>query len=230
MADRPTLFVDADNPDESTLDYAVSLLRDGKLLVYPTDTTYALGVNALDTSAIEQVHRIKRRSPTKPLHVVAASLEMVDRFAVVSDAARVLAREFLPGPLTIILPRRDTIPSLLVGGLATLGIRIPDNKICLELAQRARFPFTTTSANISGGENPYTVADVAAQLGHQIDLVDLILDQGSLVGRIPSTIVDLTTTPPSILREGLISKDDIDKALNLREGGDHVKVRRNASR
>jgi len=214
--DRRLLFVDADDPDESALDYAVSLLCTGKILLYPTDTTYALGANALDTSAIGQVYRIKRRSLTKPLHIVVASLDMAERFAVVNDAAKALASEFLPGPLTIILPRKDTIPRLLVGGLNTVGIRIPDNKICLKIAQKAQVPFTTTSANVSGRGNPYTVTQVVEHLGPQIDLVDLILDQGSLMYREPSTIVDLTTTPPSVLREGSVSKDDIVRVLSRR--------------
>lgn len=207
------VFVDPNYPEESILDMAALLLRDGKIIVYPTDTTYALGANALDTSALNKLFRLKRRSTDKPIHVVVANLEVSERFVVLNEDAKILAKKFLPGPLTLILPKKETIPDMLVGGRKTLGIRIPDNKTCLMLAQKAQIPITTTSANISGQGNPYTIDEVVKQFGSQIDQVDVIIDQGGLSQTTASTIIDLTVSPPVILREGPISGSKLLEAI-----------------
>lgn len=205
MITQRFVFADPSDPDESILDVAAALLHKGRIIVYPTDTTYVFGANALDTCVITRLFQLKGRPTDKPCHVVVASLEMAERFVVLNQAARTLAQKFLPGPLTLVLPKRETVPDVLVGGLATLGIRIPDNKICLMLAQRAAIPITNTTANVSGGENPYTIDEVVKQFGPQMDQIDLVIDQGPLLQKLPSTIIDLTMTPPLILREGPIS-------------------------
>ena len=209
MNARRTALVDSQRPDESIISEAAELLRKGKVVVYPTDTIYALGVNALAHEAIERLFAIKERELNKPVHVVVDSLEMAEKYVVLNDAARQLAARFLPGPLTLILPKREVVPDILVGGQQTLGIRIPDNNVCLMLARSAGIPFTTTGANIAGGANPYTIDEAVNQLGPHIDQVDLLIDQGPLAKRPPSTLIDLTGSTPKILRDGPISADEI---------------------
>ncbi len=199
------ISVDPNNPDEKTIDIAASLLLAGKIVIYPTDTTYAIGVNALNPTAIEALFQLKGRAADKPIHVVIANILAAENIAVLNQAAKLLANKYLPGPLTLIMQKKEIVPATLVGGLKTLGIRIPDNKVCLNLAHKAGIPFTTTSANISGGENPYSVDDVVEQFGSKIELVDLIIDQGPLLQKPPSTVLDLTTPYPQILRDGPIS-------------------------
>ena len=213
MSVRRITLVDSHRPDESVIAEAATLLLEGKIVVYPTDTIYALGVNALGSEAIRDLFEVKERQLEKPIHVVVHSLEMAGKYVILNNAARELAARFLPGPLTLILPKRDVVPDSLVGGRKTLGIRIPDNKICLMLSQRAGIPFTTTGANTDGGANPYTIDEVVNQLGPHIDDVDLLIDQGPLPRTLPSTLIDLTTSPPSVLRQGIISASDALKAL-----------------
>lgn len=209
MTTQRLVFVDPNYPEESVLDEAALLLRGGKIIVYPTDTTYALGANALDICALSRLFQLKGRSSDKPIHVVVSDLEMAEEFVILNEDAKKLAHKFLPGPLTLILPRKDNVPDMLVGGRKTLGIRIPDNKICRMLVQKAQIPLTTTSANISGEENPYVINDVVKQFGSKIDQVRMLIDQGPLPQKSPSTLIDMTVSPPLILREGPISSSEL---------------------
>ena len=141
------------------------------------------------------------------------SIEEAEKYAYVNEAARHLADHFLPGALTLVLPKRETIPAMLVAGRDTIGIRIPDNRVILSLAEMAARPLTATSANISGRATPYTAEEVVAQLGETIQSVALIMDQGPLPMRELSTIVDLTVSPPQLIRQGRVSWLDIREVL-----------------
>lgn len=197
------------NTDIEILERAVALLLQGEILVCPTDTGYAFTANALDEAAIKKVFALKKRQLDKPIHMAISTMERAERYAHVNEAARALARRFLPGALTLILPRREIVPSLLTGGRDTVGIRIPDNKTILTLIQMTDRPLTTTSANISGQESPQTVREIISQLGKSANQVALFLDQGKIPGLGTSTILDLSTDPPRILRTGLISESEI---------------------
>jgi len=175
------------------------------VLVCPTDTGYAFSANALDTRAVARVFHLKGRSYSNPIHVAVSSIEEAGKYAHINAVARHLARHFLPGALTLVLPKRETIPAMLVGGRDTVGVRIPDNKIILSLAEMTDRPLTTTSANISGQPTPYTAEEVVARLGETAEDIKLILDQGPLKTRELSTIVDLTVDPPQLIRQGLVS-------------------------
>lgn len=213
MLPQRLVAIDPANPSEAIVDTASKLLHEGRIIVYPTDTTYALGVNALDASAILRLFELKGRPTDKPIHVVVANLEMAEDFVVLDAAAHSLAKKFLPGPLTLILPKKVTVPDILVGGRKTLGIRVPDNPVCSMLARKAAIPFTTTSANVSGEKPAHTVEEVVKQFNSRVNQPDLFLNQGPLPNQLPSTVVDLTTFPPSILREGPISHSQILEAL-----------------
>jgi len=204
----------ADNPSTQTLKEAASLILKGEVLVCPTDTGYALAANALDITAIQKVFALKRRSFDNPIHVAVSVIDEAEKYAYVNAVARVLAREFLPGALTLVLPRREIVPSLLTGGRDTIGIRIPNNQIILRLAHMVERPLTATSANISGRATPYAIEEVLDQLGDSVQQIALILDQGALTPIGLSTIVDLSIKPPQILRQGRISEQEILRMLH----------------
>jgi len=207
--------IDAANPDETVLQNAVKLIKKGEVVVCPTDTGYAFSANALDTRAITRVFHLKGRSYSNPIHIAVGSIAEVDKYAVVTEAARYLAGRYLPGALTLVLKKKETIPPLLVAGLDTVGIRIPDNRVILQLVEMTGCPLTTTSANISGKPGTYTVEEVKAQLGENIQQVSMVLDQGPIKTRELSTIIDLTTSPPELIRQGRISWLDLREVLKM---------------
>ncbi len=205
--------VDAGNPDLLVLRQAAELISAGEVVVCPTDTGYAFSANALDPEAVAKVFALKGRAYSNPIHVAVDSLEEAAKYACLNPAAEHLARHFLPGALTLVLPRREIVPALLVGGRNTIGIRIPNNRVILTLAAVAGRPLTATSANISGQPTPYTATEVVEQMGERIGDVALVLDQGQLATRALSTIIDLTVSPPRLLRQGLIAWDEVQQVL-----------------
>ncbi len=200
-------------PSVLLLRKAARLIRKGAVIVCPTDTGYALAANALDTKAIVKVFNLKGRAYSNPIHIAVNSLEMAGRYAHVSPEAEQLAHSFLPGALTLVLTRKESVPSLLVAGRDTVGIRIPDNRVILDLIDIADLPITATSANASGQPTPYSVPEVMKLLGEAVEQVSLILDQGAIPSRGLSTIVDLTVSPPQLLRQGLVSWLEIRQVL-----------------
>jgi L-threonylcarbamoyladenylate synthase len=205
--------IDATKPDPQILQEAASLIARGEVLVCPTDTGYAFSANALDMRAVAKVFDLKGRAYSNPMHVAVNSIEEATKYAHINETARHLAVRFLPGALTVVLPKRETIPAMLVARRDTIGIRIPDNSIILSLAEMTARPLTTTSANISGQPTPYSVEEVVAQLGEDIKNVALVLDQGPLPRRELSTIVDLTVSPPQLIRQGRVSWLEIREVL-----------------
>lgn len=206
--------IDPDSPEEEILEQAARLLKRSRVIVCPTDTGYAFAANALDKRAIAAVYNLKGRSFSNPIHIAVTSIKEAERYANVTQAARYLASQFFPGALTMVLPKKDIVPSILVAGLETIGIRVPDNRVILKLTDKTGFPLTTTSANVSGKPGTYSVDEIIAQFGENIRDVDLILDQGSLKVREVSTIVDLTADPPQLIRQGRVSWLEVHEALN----------------
>ena len=188
---------------------AAGVLRAGGVIVYPTDTLYGLGADALSDDAIAKVYAIKGRDPQKPIHCIVANLDMAAEYAEVNDAARKLAEKFLPGPLTMILKKRADVDPALSRGRNEFGIRIPNNEFCLELARTYGKPFTTTSANSAGQATGNSIDVIKAQLGASAAGIDLWVDAGVLPESAPSTVVNLVSGFPSVLREGAIPSADI---------------------
>jgi len=205
--------VDADKPGLPVIQRAAKLILSGEVVVCPTDTGYAFSANALDADAVAKVFALKGRAFANPIHVAVGSVDEAAKYAYINRAAAHLSRRFLPGALTLVLPRREVIPAVLVGGRETVGIRIPANKVMLNLADMAGLPLTATSANISGQPTPYDAEEVVEQLGQNIENIALVLDQGPLPAQGLSTIVDLTVSPPQLLRQGLIDWDEIKQVL-----------------
>ena len=207
--------IDAASPDSKILERAVKLINRGEVLVCPTDTGYAFSANALDTRAVARVFHLKGRVFSNPIHVAVSSIAEAEKFAYLTDAARYLAGRYLPGALTLVLKKKEVVPSMLVAGLDTIGIRIPANNVILRLAEMSGHPLTTTSANISGKPGTYSVEEVVTQLGDSLSQVAMVLDQGPLKMRELSTIVDLTVSPPQLIRQGRISWLEIRESLHL---------------
>ena len=207
--------VDPVNPDVKWLERASRLINRGEVIVCPTDTGYAFSANALDSRAVAKVFHLKGRVFSNPIHIAVSSLDEAEKYARVTEVARFLASRYLPGALTIVLKKTEVVPAMLVAGLDTVGVRIPDNKIILELAALSARPLTATSANISGRPGTYSIEEVVAQLGGGLDQVAMVLDQGPLKSRGLSTIVDLSVSPPQLIRQGRISWLEIRESLGL---------------
>jgi L-threonylcarbamoyladenylate synthase len=205
--------IDAANPDPKVLELAAKLILKGEVIVCPTDTGYAFGANALDIQAVAKVFQLKGRVYSNPIHIAVRTIEDAENYAYVNEAAKYLAGRYLPGALTLVLKKKGIIPPMLVAGLNTVGIRIPDNAAILKLAELTGKPITTTSANISGKPGTYAVEEVTTQLGEGIKQVAMVLDQGPIKVREVSTIVDLDANPPQLIRQGKISWLEIHESL-----------------
>ncbi|MCA9364039.1 threonylcarbamoyl-AMP synthase [Candidatus Kaiserbacteria bacterium] len=196
--------------DERDLNRAAEAIRADGVVVYPTETAYGLGVNATSENALKKLYALKQRAANKPTHIAVFDIEMANEYTIVDERARLLADHFLPGPLTLVLPSRRTLPRLLEEGASgTCGIRIPNHPIALELIRRANVPITTTSANSSGDTTPYTVSEVKESFGDAVADIDIVLDAGPLTHTPPSTLVSLVGAEPEILRQGPVSLADI---------------------
>lgn len=203
--------VTAQNPEKEAIRRACVVLKQGGVVAFPTETFYGLGADALDEQALKRVFAIKRRDYTKPLLVIIAEKDQLH--SLVSDipaVAEKLMDSFWPGPLTIIFKARKGLPSLLTGGTDTVGIRISSHPVARSLASAFGLPLTATSANLSGGKNPITAQDVYDQLGEG---VDMMLDAGESKGIKGSTIIDVTLSPPRIVRAGDIPVDEVVKVI-----------------
>jgi L-threonylcarbamoyladenylate synthase len=188
---------------------ASGALRQGGVIIYPTDTLYGLGADAFSDEAVDKVYEIKGRDERKPTHAVFADMEMVREYAELNDAAERLAKRFFPGPLTLILRKKPHVQSGIGRGIETIGVRIPDNEFCIELARSFGSPYTTTSANKNGMEPEPTIEKIRSQLGAEAGLVDCAIDAGVLPLSAPSTVVSVADGAPVVLREGAIRTDEI---------------------
>jgi L-threonylcarbamoyladenylate synthase len=201
--------------DPDVVANAAAVLRAGGVIIFPTDTLYGLGADALSDAAVEKIYAIKGRDTGKPIHAIVSDMEMAERYAVVHDVARRLAKQFLPGSLTIILKKREGINMGITKGIDTIGIRIPKNNFCLALAREFDAPITATSANRAGAATGQDLPEIFEQLGDSAKHVDLAIDAGELPPSLPSTVIDLSGGLPNILREGAISMAELHSYLSL---------------
>ncbi len=193
--------------EPSSLLRAVEMLRAGGLVAFPTDTVYGLGARAWSAEAVAQLYVAKGRAESKAIPILLASADaLVDVVASIPPVARALAARFWPGPLTLVLPRHARVPDVVTGGGPTVAVRVPDHPIALRLIAVLGEPLAATSANRSGAPSPVTAEEVAAQLGGRIPL---IVDGGTCPGGLASTVLDLTTSPPTILRRGPVRLEDL---------------------
>ncbi len=194
---------------ESSIQRALELLQAGECVAFPTDTVYGLGADPFNISPIIKLFEVKGRDSNKAIAVLIGDLDQISLItASFTDLAKKLVEKFWPGGLTVIVPKRTDIPDLLSPN-QTIGIRMPNHPIALRLL-REFGPLATTSANISGKQNPLNAVDVHVQLNNR---VPLILDGGACYGGIPSTVVDCTGEKPVILRQGAIAAADIEALI-----------------
>lgn len=191
---------------------AADLLRRGKLVAFPTETVYGLGADATNDKAVASIYEAKGRPQFNPLIIHVADTTSVQNFVVWNEKAEFLAKLFWPGPLTMVLPRRPDAPiSLLASaGLDTLAVRCPNHPIALDLIRETGLPIAAPSANASGKLSPTLAEHVYDSLG---DHVDLILDGGPAQVGVESTVLDLSTDIPTILRHGGITLEDLSELL-----------------
>ncbi|KAF0107046.1 MAG: tRNA threonylcarbamoyladenosine biosynthesis protein [Anaerolineaceae bacterium] len=190
---------------------ALEILRNGGLVAFPTDTVYGVGALAFDAAAVESIYAVKDRPNEKAIPVLLGSADDLTKVAAeVPPMALALAARFWPGPLTLVVPKRPSLPEA-VSAAATVGVRVPGHAAARRLLQAAG-PMAVTSANRSGQPSPSSASEVLAQLGGRIAL---ILDGGKTPGGVPSTVVDCVGAEPKILREGPVTQAEIQRVLGL---------------
>lgn len=205
--------ISPDNPDSEALDAAVDALREGGLVIFPTETVYGLAADAFNVDAVRRVFETKRRSHDEALPVQIGFAEDIRRVAgTLSKAAERLVEKFFPGPITLVVEKSVDLPDIVTGGKPTVGIRMPNHPTALALIRRFGGPIVATSANLSGGADPITAEDAVNQIG---EAVDLVLDGGRSEIGAASTVVDVTIDPPRILRAGPITAEQV--ALVVKE-------------
>jgi len=190
---------------------ASDLLRQGEVVALPTETVYGLAANALNPSAVAKIYEVKGRSAHNPIIVHVAGLEMA-RECVTGwpETASALSRSFWPGPLTIVLPRAESIPDIVAAGGTTVGVRWPSHPFIQAVIRDCGFPLAAPSANVSNSLSPTNAEHVQKQLG---DRLKLIVDGGQCQVGIESTVVDLVSRPPAVLRPGMIHEESLRAAL-----------------
>jgi L-threonylcarbamoyladenylate synthase len=211
---RSTTSTETESPDPSQADWlaeAVERLAAGDVVAFPTETVYGLGANALDASAVARIFEAKGRPSTNPLIVHVGSIEHARQ--LVRDwpaSADRLATRFWPGPLSLVLPKAACVPDIVTAGGSTVAVRVPAHPVALALVRSAGMPLAAPSANRSNSTSPTRAEHVLRSLNGRIGL---ILDGGSCSGGLESTVVDLSTSPPRVLRLGLVSVEELSDAL-----------------
>jgi tRNA threonylcarbamoyl adenosine modification protein (Sua5/YciO/YrdC/YwlC family) len=193
------LEINPENPQARLIERVAMILENGGVVAYPTDTTYGIGCSIMQKKSIERIYTIKQREKKKPFSFVCCDLSDIARYAKVSNFQYKVMRRLLPGPFTFVLPAASAVPDLLVTKQKTVGIRIPDNRICLAVVKALGHPIITTSANRAGEEPIGDPIDVDRELGRQLDIV---VDGGFLSTAV-SSVVSLIDDIPTVLRKGV---------------------------
>lgn len=194
----------------SSIEIAAKYIKEGKLVAFPTETVYGLGANALNPQAVAKIFEIKERPSFDPLIIHIADIYQLEKLVLAADERIYrLAKKFWPGPLTIVLQKSCIVPDIVTSGLPTVGIRMPDNEIALKLIRSSGCPIAAPSANKFGCISPTTAAHVKKQLPD----VDFIIDGGKTAVGIESTIIRLTDQGFQILRNGIITHEDIETII-----------------
>jgi L-threonylcarbamoyladenylate synthase len=200
-------------PLQEIVQKGIEIIKKGGIVAYPTDTIYGLGADTFNKKAVERVYTVKNRPREMALPVLLASIEQIKDVARdIPDIAWQLAREFMPGGLTLVLYKSPKISDIITAGGDTIAVRVPGHAIPIALIEGAGAPIVGTSANLTGKPNPLTALDVKTQLG---DKVDLIIDGGRVPMGKESTIIDCTGQVPALLREGAIDRRNIERICEV---------------
>ncbi len=190
---------------------AAKLIQAGEIVAFPTETVYGLGADAFNVAACKKIYSAKKRPADKPLTLHVATFEMIEQIAEISSAAEKLIEKFLPGPLTLILPKKNIVPDFVTCNSKSVGVRFPKNSVAQDFIKIAGVPIAAPSANISGKNPPTTAQEVFENLSGK---VEIILDGGKCNVGISSTVADISSGELKILRQGIISAAQILEILN----------------
>lgn len=191
--------------DKKTISRAVDVLAKGGIIIYPTETVYGVGADATNDKAVKKVITVKKRSASKHIIIAVSDLKMAKNYAIITKKAEILTKTFMPGPLTIVVEAKTKLKDVKrQAARRRIRFRIPDNKFVLSVIRKFGKPITTTSANISGGENIYKIKDIIKTFDGK---VDMIIDGGNIPKRKPSTVFD--TIKMKVVREGPVSEKQI---------------------
>ncbi len=203
--------IDPQHPDPDTLARAAAIIRKGGLVAFPTETVYGLGANALDEAAVRKIFEAKGRPAWDPIIVHISDQTMMELLAAeLPDAFVLLTQKFWPGPLTVVVRKKPTVPDVVTANLPTVAVRMPNHPVALGLIAAAGVPIAAPSANRFGRPSPTTADHVWHDLAGRIDA---ILDAGPTQVGVESTVLDLTRTPPTILRPGGVSREALEEVL-----------------
>jgi tRNA threonylcarbamoyl adenosine modification protein (Sua5/YciO/YrdC/YwlC family) len=205
MAAAPILAIDPKHPQPRLVERAVQTLSEGGLVAFPTDTYYGIGCDLFDKRAIERIYQLKQMPTTHELSFICADLAEVSRYAIVDNAAYRVLRRKTPGPYTFILPATRLVPDLVLRRQKTVGIRLPDSPIAVEIVKALAHPLISTSAATPEGDVLIDPRDIKERLGHGLDL---ILDGGYQPNE-PSSVIDLTGPEPVVVRQGKGDTSDL---------------------
>ena len=211
------LPIDPLDPSVEAVNQAAELIRKGELVAFPTETVYGLGANALDANAVKKIYEAKGRPQTNPIIVHVSGKEQAQSLVTTwTEDAEKLAEAFWPGPLTIVLPKNDRVPSITTAGSPTVALRCPDDETALMLIETSGFPIAAPSANTSGNLSPVDGFHVLQDLEGKIPM---LLDSGQVPGGIESTVIDLSGPKPKLLRPGLLQLSEIEQVIGPVERG-----------
>ncbi len=203
--------IDENKIDKKLIEEAVEVIRNGGLVAFPTETVYGLGANGLDEEAVKKIFLAKGRPQDNPLILHVHSIEQVeDLVEEIPDLAKLCMDKFWPGPLTIILKKSKIVPDIISAGLDTVAIRMPENKIALELIKQSNLPIAAPSANRSGKPSPTSAKHVIEDL---MGTIDMIIDGGDTGIGLESTVIDLSTDIPMILRPGGVTREELSEII-----------------
>jgi tRNA threonylcarbamoyl adenosine modification protein (Sua5/YciO/YrdC/YwlC family) len=191
--------INPSNPQKRLIEKAVEILKDGGIIAYPTDTIYGFGCDMYNKKAIQRIYQIKKRDPQKPFSFICSDLKNISLYAQVTNQAYKIMKRYLPGPYTFILLGTKLVPKIMVTKRKTVGIRVPNNNICLALVKTLGNPIISTSVGLSGGEVFSDPSLIEETFGSQIDVT---IDGGLLTNQ-PSTIISLIDDEVEVIREGL---------------------------
>jgi L-threonylcarbamoyladenylate synthase len=198
-------------PESEKIKLIAKAIRNGKLVSFPTETVYGLGANAFNPLAVSEIFKVKGRPQDNPLIAhISDSLQVKKLAKDFPESAKKLTKKFWPGPLTIVLKKKKIVPDVVTAGLDSIAIRMPNNKIALELIKQSKVPIVAPSANLSGKPSPTKAKHVVDDLSGKIEY---IIDGGNCKIGIESTVIDFTSIVPTILRPGYITKEDIEEVI-----------------
>lgn len=203
-------------PPEKTIAQTIEVLQAGGIVIFPTETTYGAGVDATNQAAVDKLLSYKSRREGKPMSIAVADQSMASQYVELNQSAQKLFDRFLPGPITVVCKSRGKVAKGVASEFGTLGIRIPDYQLILDVVKTYGKPITATSANSSGAKRPYTIQDIFDRLSQkQLSLIDLVLDAGELPHNPPSTVIDTTLSTPVVVRDRQTNESELRNQPNF---------------